>query len=52
VYSELDLYPCALDDLVTKTGLPLSIVVENLLELELEGLVEETTKNCYVRVQI
>lgn len=52
VYSELDLYPCALDDLVTKTRLPLSIVVENLLELELEGLVEETTKNCYVRVQI
>ena len=52
VYSELDLYPCSLDDLVRKTGLPLSNVVENLLELELEGLIEETSKNCYVRVQI
>lgn len=52
VYSELDLYPCTLDDLVTKTRLPLRVVVENLLELELEGLAEETSKNCYVRVQI
>jgi len=52
VYSELDLYPCSLDDLVTKTGLSLSNVIEILLELELEGLIEETSKNCYVRIQI
>ena len=52
VYSELDLYPCSLDDLVKKTGLPLSNVVENLLELELEGLVEETAKNYYAKIQI
>ena len=50
LYSELTLYPISLDELIKKTGLPFDMAGELLLELELEGLVREVSKNCYERV--
>lgn len=51
LYSCLDLQPRNLNELVEKISLPLEETIGILLELELEGLVNEPMKNYYARVK-
>lgn len=50
LYSSLNLYPMSLNTLIEKTKLSLGEVSEILVQLELEGLVSEVSRNCYARV--
>lgn len=50
VYSVLDLHPKSLDIIIEETGLDVAVVSEQLLCLQLEGLAQEISKNCYSRV--
>jgi len=52
VYSELDLYPKSLEVIMAENGLDIGTITEILLALQLEGLVKEVSKNCYVRINI
>ncbi|MBQ4283333.1 MAG: DNA-processing protein DprA [Lachnospira sp.] len=50
VYSVLDLLPKSLDIIIEETGLDIAVVSEQLLCLQLEGLAQEISKNCYCRM--
>lgn len=49
VYSCFDLYPKSLDKIIEETGLEITVIAQRILELQLEGLITEVSKNCYVR---
>lgn len=49
VYSCLNLYPKSLDIIIEETGLDIAVVNRSILDMQLEGLVKEISKNCYVR---
>ena len=49
VYSCFDLYPKSLDELLAETGLEIADLNQMILEMQLEGLITEISKNCYVR---
>jgi DNA processing protein len=49
VYSWIRLQPVSLDELVCKTGLPVSQVLSILVELELKGCIREVQKNEYIK---
>ncbi len=49
VYSTVNLYPKDMDTIMRETGLDISEVSRQLLELQLSGAVRESGKNCYVR---
>lgn len=49
LYSCLNLDPKSLDQIVKETKLSITIVSEILLELQIEGVIEEVSKNNYVR---
>jgi DNA processing protein len=50
VYSVLNLYPKSLDCIVEETGLSIEILCPLLLEMLLDGQIEEIAKNSYVRI--
>ncbi len=50
LYSCVDLYPVGLNELIEKTGLSLQKISSALVELELEGKIEEVADNCYARI--
>lgn len=52
LYSCVDLYPVGLNELIEKTGLSLQEISNALVELELEGKIEEVADNCYVRIYV
>lgn len=52
VYSGLNLYPKSLEVIMNENRLDIGTVTEILLSLQLEGLVQEVSKNCYVRINI
>ncbi len=49
VYGLLDLYPKDLDEIVSASGLTVSVALEALLNLRIKGIVSECAKNNYVR---
>jgi predicted Rossmann fold nucleotide-binding protein DprA/Smf involved in DNA uptake len=49
VYSTTNLYPKDIDTIISESGLDVSVVSEQLFELQLSGAVKEVGKNCYVR---
>ena len=51
VYSVLGLHPKNTDEIISETGFDISTVTEELLMLQLEGDVEEVSKNCYIRIK-
>lgn len=52
LYSCLNLYPKSLEIIIEETGLNITIVSQILLELQMDGLIEEVSKNCYIRAYI
>ncbi len=52
VYSCLDLLPKSLDEILNSIDLGYSEIVSALLDLEMKGLMKETSKNYYVRINI
>ena len=52
LYSCVDLYPVGLNELIEKTGLSLQEISNALVELELEGKIEEVADNCYARIYV
>ena len=50
LYSCVDLYPVGINELMDKTGLSLQDISSALVELELEGKIEEVANNCYSRI--
>ena len=51
VYSGVDFHDRGVDEICLRTGLPQAEVMEALISLQLRGIIQESTKNCYVRVQ-
>lgn len=49
VYSCFDLCSKTIDILIEETGMDISELSEILLELQLEGWIEECSKNCYIK---
>jgi DNA processing protein len=49
VYSTTNLYPKDIDTIISESGLDISVVSEQLFELQLSGAIKEVGKNCYVR---
>jgi len=52
VYSQINLFPVSLEMIVNNSGLNLVEAEGILLELELDGLIEEVSKNYYIRKHI
>ena len=52
VYSQINLFPVSLETITKNSGIGLVEVEGLLLELELEGLIKEVSKNYYVRKHI
>ena len=52
VYSQTNLYPKDLDTISKETGLDVTVVTQLLLDLQLQGVIREVSKNCYVRCGI
>ena len=52
VYSQTNLYPKDLDTISKETGLDVTVVSQLLLDLQLQGVIREVSKNCYVRCGI
>lgn len=52
VYSCLDLQPKSLDEILNSIDLEYSEIMCALVDLELKGLMKETSKNYYVRINI
>lgn len=50
LYSCVDLYPVGLNELMERTGLSLQEISNALVELELEGKIEEVADNYYARI--
>jgi DNA processing protein len=48
VYASLCLEPKHIEEIAVQTGLPLDLLMEQLLLLELRGLIKQTRKNYYV----
>ncbi|MCP1101763.1 DNA processing protein [Aequitasia blattaphilus] len=51
LYSCLDFFPKNLEELVKVTKLDIGEVLKGLIELELEGIVKEISKNYYVKIK-
>lgn len=51
VYSCLDLYPQNLEEIIGKTKLSVSELLNILVGLELKGIIKEVSKNYYVRLK-
>ena len=51
VYGGLDLQPQSLDELIRKTGLSVPDVLNELVRLEMMGVVKEISKNNYVKLK-
>ncbi len=51
VYSCLDLYPQNLEELIQKTRMSVPELLDNLVALELKGMIKEVSKNYYVRLK-
>lgn len=49
VYSCLDLYPKSQDIIIEETGLDMAVVNRCIIDMQLEGLVKEISKSCYIR---
>lgn len=52
VYSQINLFPVSMEAIVNNSGLSLVEAEGILLELELDGLIEEVSKNYYIRKHI
>jgi DNA processing protein len=52
VYSCLDLQPKSLDEIINSVNMEYSEIMSALVDLELKGLMKETSKNYYVRINI
>ena len=52
VYSQTNLYPKDLDTISKETGLDVTVVSQLLLDLQLQGVIREVSKNGYVRCGI
>lgn len=52
VYSGLDLQPKSLDEIINNIDLEYSQIMMALVDLEIKGLIKETSKNYYVRINI
>ena len=52
VYSTTNLYPKDIDTIIKESGLDISVVSQQLFELQLQGAIKEAGKNCYVRCSI
>ncbi len=52
LYSCLDLTPKNLNIILEETGLEMSVVMENLVSLELKGAIKEVSRGYYVRTRI
>ncbi len=52
VYSQINLFPVSLETIIKNSGIGLVEAEGLLLELELEGLIDEVSKNYYVRKHI
>lgn len=52
VYSGLDLQPKSLDEIMKNIDLEYSEIMVALVDLEIKGLIKETSKNYYIRVNI
>lgn len=50
LYSELSLQPKSVYDLMKNTGLDYSVIAEKLLQLQLMGLIEQTSTNYFSRL--
>lgn len=51
VYSTLDFYPTSLEEIALSTKLPIPEILESLLTLQIKGLVRESGKNNYMKLQ-
>ncbi len=51
VYSCLRFHPESLNELLNKTGLPISKLMHAIMDLELKGYIQEISKNYYVKVK-
>lgn len=51
VYSCLDLYPQNLEEMLQKTKMSVAELLDNLVRLELKGIIKEVSKNYYVRLK-
>ena len=52
VYSQINLFPVSLETIINNSGVSLVEAEGILLELELDGLIEEVSKNYYIRKHI
>ena len=52
VYSQINLFPVSLETIVNNSRISLVEAEGILLELELDGLIEEVSKNYYIRKHI
>lgn len=52
VYSQINLFPTSLEIIIRESGLLTAVVSQFLIELEIEGLIKEVSKNYYVRTHI
>lgn len=52
VYSQINLFPVSLETIISNSGISLVEAEGILLELELDGLIEEVSKNYYIRKHI
>lgn len=52
VYSQINLFPVSLETIINNSGISLVEAEGILLELELDGLIEEVSKNYYIRKHI
>jgi len=52
LYSLLDLNPVSLEKLIQQSGMDIQSVTENLLEMQLNGLVKEIGKNRYIKTKL
>lgn len=51
LYSCLGLYPQNLEELIQKTRMSVPEILDNLISLELKGIIKEVSKNYYVRLK-
>ena len=49
LYSCLNLYPKTLDEITQEMGIDITVINGMLIELQLDGRIEEVSKNCYIR---
>lgn len=51
LYSCLDLHPKHLSQLATETGMPVPQLINQLIALEMRGIVKEISKNHYIKIK-